>query len=129
MSFLLDVNALVAGLYEDHEHHFKMRSWLKDNKDRKLRIAPLVATGCLRVLMTVAGERKPTGLVSAIRSFRDFYDIETIGDDIELEQLGKWIGGAKQLVDAHLLAIARKNGLKLVTFDKSIPRRGALHLV
>ena len=129
MSFLLDVNALVAGVYEDHEHHFAMRSWLKDNKSEKLTIAPLVATGCLRVLMTISGERKPTSLVSAIRSFRDFYNIQTIGDDIELERLGKWIGGAKQVTDAHLLAIAKKNGLKLVTFDKKIPRKGALHLV
>lgn len=128
MSFLLDVNALIAGVYEDHEHHVAMRSWLKENKDRELKIAPLVSTGCLRVLMTVSGERKPAGLIFAIRAFRDFYSIEMIEDDIELEQLGKWIVGAEQVTDAHLLAIAIKNGLKLVTFDRKIPRKGVLHL-
>jgi predicted nucleic acid-binding protein len=128
VSFLLDVNALIAGVYEDHEHHVVMRSWLKDNKGQKLRIAPLVSTGCLRVLMTISGERKPAGLISAIRAFRDFYSVEMIDDDIELEQLGKWIVGAKQVTDAHLLAIATKNGLKLVTFDRKIPRKGVLYL-
>mgnify|MGYP006120099903 CR=1 FL=1 len=48
--------------------------------------------------------------------------------DIELEQLGKWIVGAKQVTDAHLLAIAIKHGLKLVTFDRKIPRKGVLYL-
>ncbi len=122
------MNALIAGVYEDHEHHEVMRSWLKNNKDEELKVAPLVSSGCLRVLMTISGERKPTGLVSAIRAFREFYNIETIADDIELEQLGKWIVGAKQVTDAHLLAIANKKGLKLVTFDKKIPRRGVVHL-
>lgn len=128
MSYLLDVNALIAGVYEDHEHHSIMRSWLNANRDQSLCVAPVAMTGCLRVLMAVSGERTTAGLVKAICAFKKYFDLKTVSDDIELEQLGKWIAGPKQVTDAHLLAIAGKHGLKLVTFDKRMPRRGVLHL-
>jgi predicted nucleic acid-binding protein len=128
VSYLLDVNALIAGVYEDHEHHAVMRAWLNANKGQSLRVAPLAMTGCLRVLMSVSGERKSNRLVKAIGAFKKHYEMETVSDNIELEQLGKWIEGPKQVTDAHLLAIAGKHGLKLVTFDKRMPRRGVLRL-
>jgi uncharacterized protein len=121
MNYLLDVNAFIAGVYEDHEHHAVMRSWMKDNTASEFRIAPLVMTGCLRVLMAASGERKPGKIIEAIKAFIKFYSIETVSDKIEIEQLGKWISGPKQVTDAHLLAIAIQHRLKLVTFDKSIP--------
>lgn len=121
MNYLLDVNALVAGVYEDHEHHAVMRFWIKENEGNGLRVAPLVMTGCLRVLMAVSGEKKPGGLISAIKAFKDFYKIETVGDTTEIEQLGKWITGPKQVTDAHLLVVAKRHKLKLLTFDKRIP--------
>lgn len=128
MNYLLDVNALIAGVYEDHEHHAIMRTWMKENDGNGLRVAPLVMTGCLRVLMTVSGEKKPGRLVAAIGTFKKFYEIETVGDTAEIEQLGKWIDGPKQVTDAHLLVIAEHHKLKLVTFDKSIPGPGVLCL-
>ncbi len=128
MSFLLDVNALIAGVYEDHEHHAVMRAWMMDNKGQSFHVAPLVMTGCLRVLMTVSGEKKITRLVAAIREFKDFYEVQTVEDDIELDELGDWVAGPKQVTDAHLLAIANKKSLKLVTFDKRLPRKGVLRL-
>ncbi len=121
MNYLLDVNALIAGVYEDHEHHAVMRSWMRDNAGNGLRVAPLVMTGSLRVLMAVSGEKKPGRLVSAIGAFKKFYNIETVGDTTEIEQLGKWIRGPKQVTDAHLLVVAKHHRLKLLTFDKSIP--------
>jgi len=128
VSFLLDVNALIAGVYEDHEHHGVMRTWLKENREQSLRVAPLVMTGCLRVMMTVSGEKKAARLIAAIGAFKGFYNIQMLGDDIELDQLGKWISGPKQVTDAHLLAIANKHGLRLVTFDRHMPRKGVLRL-
>lgn len=128
MSYLLDVNALIAGVYQDHEHHTIMRSWLNANGEQFLCVAPVVLTGCLRVLMAVSGERTTARLVKAITAFKQFYAIETVEDDIELDQLGKWVAGPKQVTDAHLLAIAGKHGLKLLTFDKRMPRKGVLRL-
>ena len=128
MNYLLDVNALIAGVYEDHEHHAIMRSWMRDNDESGLRVAPLVMTGCLRVLMTVSGEKKTERIVSAIGAFKKFYHIETVGDITEIETLGNWISGPKQVTDAHLLAIAKQHKLKLLTFDKSIPTREVLCL-
>ena len=128
MNYLFDVNALIAGVYEDHEHHAVMRSWMRDNNAAGLRVAPLVMTGCLRVLMTVSGEKKTGRIVSAIGAFKEFYHIETVGDITEIETLGNWIRGPKQVTDAHLLAIAKQHKLKLLTFDKNIPAREVLCL-
>ena len=128
MNYLFDVNALIAGVYEDHEHHAVMRSWMRDNNAAGLRVAPLVMTGCLRVLMTVSGEKKTGRIVSAIGAFKEFYHIETVGDITEIETLGNWIRGPKQVTDAHLLAITKQHKLKLLTFDKNIPAREVLCL-
>ncbi|MDA0347661.1 MAG: PIN domain-containing protein [Verrucomicrobia bacterium] len=128
MNYLLDVNALIAGVYEDHEHYAVMRTWMLENKDHGLRVAPLVMTGCLRILMTVSGEKKMQKIISAIAAFREFYNIETVADDIENEQLGTWVSGPKQVTDAHLLAIAKRHELKLLTFDKNIPGKNVLRL-
>ena len=123
MNYLLDVNALIAGVYEDHEHHAVMRSWMRDNDGNGLHVAPLVLTGCLRVLMTVSGEKKPGKIISARAAFRKFFKVVAVEDRTELEHLAKWITGAKQVTDAHLLSIAKYHKLKLLTFDKRIPGR------
>ena len=128
MIFLLDVNALIAGVHQDHEHHAVMPAWMMDNKGQSFHVAPLVTTGCLRVLMAVSGEKKIARLVAAIRTFKDFYEVRTVEDDIELDELGDWFAGPKRVKDAHLLAIANKKSLKLVTFDKRLPRKGVLRL-
>ena len=128
MNFLLDVNALIAGVYEDHEHHAVMRTWMSQNKDQGLRVAPLVLTGCLRILMTVSGEKKMQKIVTAFAAFKNCYNVEMVQDDIELEQLGKWVSGPKQVTDAHLLAIAKRHELSLLTFDMNIPGKAVLCL-
>lgn len=128
MNYLFDVNALIAGVYEDHEHHAVMRSWMKVHRDEGFGVPPLVMTGCLRVLMNISGERRPDRIVSAIGAFKIFYRLNTVVDQTEIDTLGKWVKGPKQVTDAHLLAIAKHHKLKLVTFDKSIPGRDVLCL-
>ena len=128
MKYLFDVNAVIAGVYVDHEHHGRMRTWMKEHQDEGFGVPPIAMTGCLRVLMTISGERKPSRIVSAIMEFKDFYGLTTIADQTEISDLGKWISGPKQVRDAHFLTIAKHHGIKLVTFDRNISGRDVLCL-
>jgi hypothetical protein len=75
--------------------------WMSENDKHGLPVAPLVMTGYPRVLMTISGERKVDKIKSAIGAFKEFYKVQTVVDDIEIGNLGKWVVGPKQVADAH----------------------------
>jgi predicted nucleic acid-binding protein len=47
MTYLLDVNALIAAVWEEHQHFSRMNAWLAG---KKLAVCPITEMGFLRVL-------------------------------------------------------------------------------
>jgi uncharacterized protein len=125
---LLDVNALVALAWDSHVHHAAMRAWFKANSSAGWATCPITESGFVRVssnpivLPSAIGLTAARGVLSTLRAHphhRFLTDDVSMGDrDVPT------IAGYRQVTDAHLLTLARRRGVRLVTFDSSILAMG-----
>ncbi len=118
---LLDVNALVALAWDSHVHHARMRSWFAENSSAGWATCPLTESGFVRVssnpqaLPVAIGIDAARAVLSALCA-RDSHRFLT--DDVSINDSDvPRITGHRQVTDAHLLALARRRGVRLLTFD------------
>jgi len=123
MKCLLEVNALVALGFLQHEFHQRVARWI-------LKSVPSIATcaitelGFVRVLaqalqygLTVGEARN---LLSKLKT-SNALEFAFLSDDRDISQLPAWVRTPRQLTDGHLLQLAKANGFALATLDKKIP--------
>lgn len=130
MTYLLDVNALLAFHYATHAHHERVGRWLRDQTEAE-RDHLLVATCSITELGFVRVATGPARFATQVeaacaeltRLKRDRRCI-FLGDPIGAERLPSWVLKSKQTTDGHLLQLASAYGSTLATLDKGIP--GAL---
>jgi uncharacterized protein len=121
---LLDVNALVALVWDSHVHHARMRAWFAENSSSGWATCPLTESGFVRVssnpnvLPAAIGVGAAREVLSLLRA-RDAHRF--LADDVSLTDgdVPK-ITGYRQVTDAHLLTVARRHGVRLVTFDNGV---------
>ena len=127
MRSLLDVNVLIALLDSDHLHHARAMVWLKENIAAGWASCPLTQNGCIRIMSQPA---YPNALPPAAVAERLAESTETPHhafwpDSVSLldAQRIAWrqVTGSRQVTDVYLLALAVKNGGKLVTLDRAVP--------
>ena len=127
MSALLDVNFLVSLAWPNHIHHEAAVHWFEGNHERGWATCPLTQSGFVRVSSNqkiIPEARTPMeaivllGQLTALESHEFWVDKIAIASS-EYVDAGR-IVGYRQVTDAHLLALARDNGGKLVTFDGGI---------
>jgi hypothetical protein len=121
---LLDVNALVALAWDSHVHHARMRAWFAEHSSDGWATCPLTESGFVRVssnpkaLPVAVGIDAARAVLSALRAL-DAHRFLT--DDVSLSDSDiPSITGHRQVTDAHLLTLARRCGVRLVTFDAGI---------
>lgn len=118
---LLDVNALVALAWDSHIHHAAARAWFAASGTDGWATCPLTESGFVRVssnpivLPSAIGTddaRRVLALLRAAGSHRFLVDdVSMTDDDVPC------LVGHRQVSDAHLLTLARRHGVRLVTFD------------
>jgi toxin-antitoxin system PIN domain toxin len=125
---LLDVNALVALAWDSHVHHAAMRAWFKANGSAGWATCPITESGFVRVssnpivLPSAIGVAPARGVLSALRAHPNHC---FLNDDVSMSDSDvPTIAGYRQVTDAHLLTLARRRGVRLVTFDSSILAMG-----
>jgi toxin-antitoxin system PIN domain toxin len=118
---LLDVNALIALAWDSHVHHARMRAWFAENSSSGWATCPLTESGFVRVssnpqvLPAAIGLDAARAVLSALR-VHDAHRF--LADDVSLSDNDvPAITGHRQVTDAHLLTLARRRGVRLVTFD------------
>jgi toxin-antitoxin system PIN domain toxin len=126
---LLDVNALVALAWDSHVHHAAMRAWFTANDSAGWATCPITESGFVRVssnpivLPSAIGVDAARGVLSALRAHPRH---RFLTDDVSITNSDvPSIAGYRQVSDAHLLTLARRRGVRLVTFDASILTMGA----
>ena len=121
---LLDVNALVALAWDSHVHHATIRAWFAANSADGWATCPITESGFVRVssnpkvLPSAIGVEAARGVLSALRAADGhafLVDDVSIGD-ADVPQMS----GHRQVTDAHLLTLARRHGVRLVTFDRGL---------
>ncbi len=125
MTRLLDVNALVALGFSQHEHHDRVSLWVSGlpEKDR-FATCPITELGFVRVLNQVPQYRVPIRdaceLISRLRKNRKRRFV-FIPDDQGAAELPGWVKTGRQSTDGHLLELAKAHGAELATLDEGIP--------
>ena len=123
MTFLLDVNALVALGFTHHEFHDRMARWVKAQEFPTLATCSITELGFVRILaqassygLTVAEARNLLLRLKRTKTLPFLF----IPDDHDILHLPVWAKAPKQTTDAHLAQLAREHGLMLATLDARI---------
>jgi uncharacterized protein len=129
MRALLDVNVVIALFDPDHVFHDRAHDWWATQAKAGWSSCPIVENGVVRIMSHPSYSQKmrftPGDLIFRLRTFAAHTNHEFWPDGISLRDertfISGHIHGSKHLTDIYLLALARKNGGKLATFDKGIP--------
>ena len=124
MTYLLDVNALVALAFINHEFHGRLASWVQSHNAPSLASCSITELGFVRVLaqapaygFTVTQARALLLRLKEARTSR----LTFISDEHDVSHLPGWVRAPKQMTDGHLSKLASANGAVLATLDENIP--------
>jgi len=126
MKYLLDVNALVALGFLQHEFHERVAAWVRTSIAKgtvELATCSITELGFVRVLV----QAPQFGF--AVSQARDLLlrlkaagVMTFIPDNHDISHLPAWVKTAKQTTDGHLAQLAKANGAILATLDSRVPR-------
>ena len=121
---LLDVNALVALAWDAHVHHASIRRWFAAEAAAGWMTCPVTESGFVRVssnpkvLAHAIGVRDAVSVLLAMRQAPGHRflvnDVSPADPDVPT------IVGHRQVTDAQLLTVARRNGVPLLSFDSGL---------
>lgn len=124
MTYLLDVNALVALGFIHHEFHQRIASWVRAQHFPPLATCSITELGFVRVLaqapsygFTIAQARS---LLLQMKQ-AETPTFSFIADDHDVSHLPSWVKSPRQTTDGHLLKLASANGVILATLAGRIP--------
>lgn len=130
MTCLLDVNALVALGFFQHEFHHRMAAWVRASMAKEpfeLATCSITELGFVRVLTQAPqygfSVSQARDLLLRLKS-SNILVFKFLTDDHDISRLPAWVKTAKQITDGHLAQLARAKGVILGTLDRRIP--GAL---
>jgi predicted nucleic acid-binding protein len=124
MTYLLDVNALVALGFAHHEFHDRVARWLRAGRFPALATCSITELGFVRVLAQAPaygltlGQAK-TLLLRMKQAATPHFAF--IADAHDISHLPAWAKTPKQITDGHLLNLAVAHGTLLATLDSRIP--------
>jgi hypothetical protein len=122
---LLDVNALLALLWENHVFHARMARWFASNENRGWATCPITEQGFVRIVCNPVYMKPAPGIRAALdllqKTTESSKNHQFWADDLPLSALGsplqRRLHGPKQITDAYLLALAMHYDGRMLTFD------------
>src|SRR5216684_3401467 len=124
MKYLLDVNALVALGFLQHEFHERVTRWLRasaSREDTEFATCSITELGFVRVLaqapqydLTVTQAQT---LLLGIKT-GGVLNFTFIPDDHDIPHLPTWVKTPKQTTDGHLAQLAKAHRAVLATLDR-----------
>jgi predicted nucleic acid-binding protein len=124
MTYLLDVNALVALGFAHHEFHGRVAAWVRGQEFPPLATCSITELGFVRVLVQVPAYGFTVGqartlLLRIKQAVKPRFIF--VADDQDISHLPTWVKTAKQTTDGHLVKLANAHGAVLATLDSRIP--------
>ena len=124
MMYLLDVNALVALGFINHEFHARVAGWVRSSRSVQLASCSITELGFVRVLaqapaygFTVAQARTLLLRLKEVRTSR----LTFFPDTHDVSDLPTWVKMPKQITDGHLSKLATANGGILANLRREHP--------
>ena len=116
MSWLLDVNLLLASRWTTHADHVGVRAWLDEQTE--FYTTPIVELGFMRVSLSPGYS---ASWPDAHRSLISLYSCPAhrfLADDLSATDSPE--SSYKDTTDAHLVRLADRHNLKLATLDMAL---------
>ena len=125
-SYLLDVSALVALGFQEHQFYEQVAAWVQTltAHDEEFATTPITELGFVRVLtqlpeygFSVAEAKLALLRLKSSGRVRFVF----LADDHDASRLPGWVKTPKQTTDGHLLQLAKTKDAVLATLDRGIP--------
>jgi len=144
LTYLLDINLLVALFDASHVNHEAAHDWFSATGRRSWATCPITENGCIRVLSNPSYpsvQATPNDVMNRLAQFCGQKDHVFWPDDISMttdldSETRTRLLGCQQLTDFYLAALAHHHRGRLATFDGSLdrslngtPLRAALQIV
>ncbi|MDO8297111.1 MAG: PIN domain-containing protein [Caulobacter sp.] len=142
MTFLLDVNVLIALVDTDHVHHTVAHDWFSREGRQDWASCPITENGLVRIVGNPKyrnSDRSPGAIVDILARMTKLDGHVRWADDVSLTDSSLFIverlRTPAQVTDAYLLGLAVRHGGKLATLDRrlsALPVIGgdqALHVI
>jgi hypothetical protein len=134
LSYLLDVNVLIALIDSAHVRHDTANEWFDREGGSAWATCPITENGLVRILSHPKypnGSVAPSELVAVLAGLAELPGHEFWPDDVSLRD-DRWIDAsllltAGQVTDGYLLALAVSKGGKLATFDRRLSTKAVKH--
>jgi len=127
MTYLLDVNVLVALLDQEHIFHESAQSWFMTEGGDAWATCPITENGLIRILGRATypeGPGTPAAAAGLLKGMRRLAGHSFWPDEFSLFSHPSIrlsaIATAAQVTDTYLLALAVHRGGKLATFDRRL---------
>ncbi|CAN5419127.1 type II toxin-antitoxin system VapC family toxin [soil metagenome] len=124
---LLDVNVLVALAWPNHVHHWAASRWFNDAHTAGWATCPVTESGFIRVSSNrrvIPDARSPREAAEVCRQMTQIQGHVFWSDDVAIASAPEVdfdrVQGYRQVTDVHLLALAARNGGRLVSFDSAL---------
>lgn len=124
---LLDVNLLVSLAWPNHVHHAAAQAWFRRRAGQPWATTPFTEVGFVRVsanASAIPGAVKPVEALALLKRMRELAGHHLLPDDVSLvvgDHLSpERVTTYRQVTHAHLVAVARRHGARLVTFDRGV---------
>ena len=129
MTFLLDLNLLLALAWPSHVHHDVAHGWYEDEDSPRWATCPLTQLGFIRISSNPAFTNDsvtPDAALAMLRAMTVQDGHEFWPDEIDCVAAGfssnLRITGHRQVTDSYLLSLARTRSACLATLDRRILR-------
>ena len=124
MIYLLDVNALIALAHQAHAHHPEASAWLaRLGAGDSWATSSITEIGFVRVSVQAGLQPSVSDAKAALKSLKASApsSVALLADDLGAADLPAYVTKPAAVTDGHLLALAKRHGAKLATFDAGIP--------
>jgi uncharacterized protein len=129
MAALLDVNVLVALAFRTHVHHERALAWWRAHAAEGWATTPITEVGFVRVCSNsraLPDARTPAEAIGLLERMRTRRGHAFWGDDVTITGEGAVdrvrLASHRCVTDAHLIALARRHGGTVLSFDRGLER-------
>ena len=116
MTWLLDVNLILASRWTTHADHSAVADWLDSVPE--FHTCAITELGFVRVSLTAAYQATWDEVQESLEALHTRAGYRFLADDVDGAASPET--PAKDTTDAHLISLSKKHGLKLATLDSSL---------
>lgn len=116
MSWLLDVNLILASRWTTHAQHLAAKAWV--DSAREFHTCAIVELGFIRISLSSAYQASWDEVQESLARLRARPGYRFLVDDVDGAASPETL--SKDTTDAHLVTLATRHGLKLATLDAGL---------